>query len=292
MLKAAAARAGVRVHWQNLNERRAPRGQLVLGPPVEGRAWLSIGDGAGRWAGRPIGLRFEWNLRSRFIGAAVDLHDHDGAEVVFHAAVPPVSLWFSFEGMPRALWERLGLTKQGRRIGVDLNEWVLHLRGWAPEMEWSSRQPWWWDVSIRLDDLLLGRDRFSIRLIEERDVVVPMPEGSYQAHAKLEEHTWTRARWFPRRLIRVDLDLPREGGGIPEPGKGESSWDCEDTASFGLVTVARSIEDGVGHLVGHVLDRRRRYGGASWKPCLKTPEPVVPSAQVAAEPDPSAGGAA
>ena len=57
-----------------------------------------------------------------------------------------------------------------------------------------------------------------------------MPEGKYPAHVKRERRTWKRPRWFTP-LVRGYWDVDVESG-IPVPGKGENSWDCDDDAIF------------------------------------------------------------
>ena len=85
------------------------------------------------------------------------------------------------------------------------------------------------------------------------------PEGTYQAHAVLEELVWSRPRWFKERMTRVDFEIPN---GIPHAGKGENSWDCGDDATFGMSTgECKSIPEGIGKLVGSCLQTRIRYGG-------------------------------
>jgi hypothetical protein len=107
-------------------------------------------------------------------------------------------------------------------------------------------------------DVLLGRMRYSEQVVEERAVIVPMPEGAHAAHAKLLRASWKRPRWpFAHELNRVTIDVPE---GVPVPGKGENSYDCGPDAIFGTTVTARTIEDGVGELVASALQTRRRRG--------------------------------
>lgn len=91
-----------------------------------------------------------------------------------------------------------------------------------------------------------------------------MPEHPYPATVRLFESTWKRPRWpFARRMVRAEIEVE---GGIPHPGKGENSWDCDDDATYSLTCQARTAEDAVAKLVGSVLRDRRNYGGRSWRP--------------------------
>lgn len=144
-------------------------------------------------------------------------------------------------------------------ISLTLHSGALWWKLWTPTMEWSSKTPRWRDGSFDFADFFLGRAKCSHQTIEEREILVPMPEKSYPATATLAEWVWKRPRWFAKRLKRVSIDIP---GGIPFPGKGENSWDCGDDATFGITTgECRSIAEGVGQLVGSVLRDRVRNGG-------------------------------
>jgi hypothetical protein len=79
-----------------------------------------------------------------------------------------------------------------------------------------------------LTDALFGRPKHSLEVLSEQDIT--MPEGKYPAHVKRERRTWKRPRWFTP-LVREYWDVDVEGG-IPVPGKGENSWDCDDDAIF------------------------------------------------------------
>ena len=116
---------------------------------------------------------------------------------------------------------------------------------------------WFWNMS----DILKGKARVSKKVIEEKDILVPMPEKSYKAHAILADWTWHYPRWFSLTIRRCEIELEE---GIPHAGKGENSYDCGDDATFGVTTgKIKNIAVAVGNLVGSTLDIRVRYGG--WK---------------------------
>lgn len=154
---------------------------------------------------------------------------------------------------------RLSL-KESREVSLSLFEWHLHWSIWRDPMGgWSCDVPKWRDGGIDIQDILLGESTCNTTTIEERAIVVPMPEKSYPATAKLQEFAWSRPRWFTKRVKRVEIEIP---GGIPHAGKGENSWDCGDDATFSITTgQCRSIPEGIGILVGSCLRDRIRYGG-------------------------------
>lgn len=54
---------------------------------------------------------------------------------------------------------------------------------------------------------------------------------------------------------------------IPIPGKGENSWDCEDTATYSLSTgSAKSHQEAALKLMDYIMRTRWRHGGSKWCP--------------------------
>lgn len=118
-----------------------------------------------------------------------------------------------------------------------------------------------WKGHCAVTDRLKGKMDVSKKIIEEMDILIPMPEKSYEAHAVLADWTWKYPRWFSQTIRRCEIEIP---GGIPCAGKGENSWDCGDDATFGSTSgKVSSIAEAVGNLIGRILNDRVRYGG--WK---------------------------
>lgn len=160
-----------------------------------------------------------------------------------------------------SLWLKIGGILpygEGRELSVRAHDGSVWLRLWT--------EPWDGKVHVfHWKRFIIGKSTYSETVLEERDILVPMPEKAYQAHAKLTEVTWSYPRWFKTTIKRVSIDIPE---GIPHEGKGENSWDCGRDATYGMTCQAKSIALGVGQLVGSVLHDRVRYGGYSdwdWK---------------------------
>lgn len=191
-----------------------------------------------------------------------------------HVAVPPAFLSARLDGRPvhkLARWvvDRIPgdmrVKYSGRSTRIAVHDTALWWQFLVDDAGWTHSRPKWRDGSWHpLGHRLVQSEK----VIEQREVLVPMPERSYRAKAQLEE---IRVGWdkLPRRFDatkrRVKIDM-LEGEQVPHPGKGENSWDCDEDATFGMTTPARTIEDGVGRLVASALRSRIRYGGANWKP--------------------------
>ena len=236
-------------HWQNLNERRAGAdGRHPKSVPWHGRAWLYLAE--------LISLRLEWHLWSRSCGVSVSIEN----ELKLHLAFPPVSLWFSVEAP--MFWRKYG---EGRELRLDVHDWAIWWSLWTDTSGWSSKTPRYRHGAFHILDFLLGRHRYSSRPLACEWIEVPMPERTYYGVAQLEEASWDRARWFAKRLLRVEVKM-LPGEQVPHPGKGENSWDCGEDATYSITMPAASIEDGIAGLVGSVLRSRRRHGGRGWRP--------------------------
>lgn len=112
-----------------------------------------------------------------------------------------------------------------------------------------------------LDDVFLGRAKYSEKITQEGEIKINMPEGIYDATYKLFTSYWRRPRWpFIKKIDRVSIDIPV---GIPHEGKGENSWDCGMDATFGT-TMPRekreSIYDIAERFAMRCLETRQKYG--------------------------------
>jgi hypothetical protein len=148
-----------------------------------------------------------------------------------------------------------------RELSFDIgfsNGLTLRINLFADTMGWKKGDRKW---CFFISDMIKGNHSVSKTIIEERDILIPMPEKSYQAHAILADWTWKYPRWFSKKVRRCEIDIP---DGIPHAGKGENSYDCGDDATFGITTGrVKNIPIAVGNLVGSILNDRVRYGGWS-----------------------------
>lgn len=269
-------RHGYRWDAQNLD--RDGRGSMWR----EGRCWLR------HWAGDSEtgeGYRELWEIspswvvlgRSRHTGFALEFGSGDSDRgITAFLGLHVAAVWLSVEGIGERLVERIlpfreyeyqgrrGRIYEAREIKVSIHSGALWWSFWQPTMEWSSKTPRWRNGCWHPLDTLLGRAQYRSKVVQERGIQVPMPEGSYEATAKLTEDSWIRPRWpLGKHILRCTIDVPE---GIPEPGKGENSWDCGDDATFGITVPARSIHEGIGKLVASVTETRLRRGGTNWQP--------------------------
>lgn len=230
------------LHSQNLNE---DRGGNPKGLPWHGRLWMNWND--------KFLLRFEWVLWSRSCGISVKSDAEDGG-LLLHAAFPPVSFYLSLPILKK--WSGY---RHKTLFDLAIHNWTAWWQFGGNEMEWSSQTPKWKHGSFHFDDFFLGRTKFESKIIETRNVQIPMPEGVYQGKAKMEESTWKRARWFTRRESSIWIDVER---GIPHEGKGESDYNCGPDAVHGCGVTGTSYPAAVAHYVEVVLKNRKKYNGS------------------------------
>lgn len=229
------------MHSQNLNEGRngEPKGL-----PWEGRLWM-------RWNERHL-LHFSWNLWTHFCGVSLQA-DHEDGGLQLHAAFPPISFWLSLPLFKK----QLGFGNKNV-IDITVHNWAIWWQFGGSTMEWNSKTPKWKHGNFNFQDFFLGRTKHKEVLIETKDIKIPMPEGLYQAIAKMSESTWKRPRWFALKRTTIWVDIKK---GIPHQGKGESSYDCGEDGLFGCGVEGRSYEKAIAHVVETVLKSRRKYNG-------------------------------
>lgn len=192
---------------------------------------------------------------------------------------PGVFLFFDLEGVLRN-------QERGAEYGVrvDTEHGVVRVFAGQDPNSWSEERDRWRSFSFRFVDALLGTARTTREVLDDRQVVIPMPEGAYPARAKLERVELRRPRWpGVERFTRVEIDLG--GIGIPFPGKGENSYDCDDDATYARTAPAESIEQAIGELVADVLGLRRRRGWPKDSPIVFAPDPRGDVFEIA-KPDP------
>lgn len=228
-------------HSQNLNEDKKGN---VKGLPWHGRLWF-------RSYRREL-LSSEWNLWASFCGIGCRA-DGEGGGTMFHVAFPPIAFWITLPFGPKKYQY-----SNRNYFDISFHDWALWWKFGGDTMSWSSKTPKWKDGNFNFRDFLLGQVSYSSQVLETKDVVIPMPEGSYAGVAKKEFCEWKRPRWFALRKTSIWIDIPK---GIPHEGKGENSWDCGKDGLFGCGVDSENYEDAIAHVVKTALRNRRKYDG-------------------------------
>lgn len=222
--------------------------------------------------GRPL-LRGQVHLGGSFchVKIGVDGPDH---EIQASVAVPGFAFWATLElpylGRVGDAWKRLcrnlRYPKDDPEISLAVHHGAFWWSFWTPRSSWSSDTPRWRHGAWYPMDAIFGEPKYSEEALREETVMVPMPERSYRWKAALQRATWKRPRWpFATTVLRAKMEA-YEGEQIPVPGKGENGWDCDEDATYGLVTHVRSVAEGIGKVVTSALETRHKYGGANWVP--------------------------
>lgn len=251
----------------------------IYSPKDEGwkkrRTWLHVGSGDDE----KCAAYLEYSLDGRrAFGLGVDLgptlmSQGDERYAGFHVRIPFVGALFL--SLREAVAPRF---REGREFDFSVRDGKVWLTLWGGgDGSWSSKDPWW-RRGVTVDPLgLLGKESRDVEREDLGWIVVPMPEGKYEARVERLTVTVRRARWpwpletWSRYCFEEFRGGPlpfAEGKAIPYPGKGENSWDCGMDGCFGFSAEAgKSITEAVGSLVASVLANREKRG---W-PLTKTP---------------------
>jgi hypothetical protein len=106
--------------------------------------------------------------------------------------------------------------------------------------------------------ILFGETEYVSEVLEDKEIEIPMPEGTYRAKIKLCADSWIRPRFrtLKETILRAHIDMIDP---ISKPGKGTQSYNCGTDALYGMTCPADSCEDAIGEVVKSVLRDRRRY---------------------------------
>lgn len=156
---------------------------------------------------------------------------------------------------------------------------------WHTEHSWESKTPKWRHFYSDIKDDLFGYWIGEPAVLAEEmrqwtDTGIPNG-GTYLVRLRVIKHEQKRKKWgmFRRFFHRLEIDTdPDELGlsGPAVPGKGENSWDCDDSSidssSIGWgsdplpddwqATIIRRFEK-------TLRDTRQKYGGKGWAPAAK-----------------------
>lgn len=141
----------------------------------------------------------------------------------------------------------------------------LRLRAvlWDDDSEYrvgNLRQP-----SVSLTHLLWGKPtQGPDEVVEEREVVVALPEGPFKMTAKLMQRVVTWPRWPLRRLYRW-VNFSPASMLVPMKGSDRISYEGHGPGCSVGVT-GTSYSSAIGELVRRVHRARESYGSRSWAP--------------------------
>lgn len=217
-------------------------------------------------------FRVEWHWWFPVIGAGLK-HDCD---LTLTCMGGLWNVWLTWEGFLEEpgfeeRWDTSWrLSWDGRGVGPNLS-WRL----WSNPDIYHSTTPRWKDGSVYFRQIVLGKPRVDIQVLDRVDgVPVPMPEGTYKANIWVERRTVSYPRWFTHSHLYGNYEIP---GGIPFEGKGTAAWNCGTDGLFGGGCDQTTIPKIVGHIVGSVLSDRIKNGGWDdweWTKPSERPRPV------------------
>lgn len=279
-----------RVWLHTINRNEDKRGDPKF-PPYHGQAFFHFG--------RKKECSFEWNFWSSSCGVYFKFDPAErnwGMRIAF----PPFALYFHhnfFSKWLRKYLESEKVDKWNQKYGgyrgsskytefiffdVSFFNWSLHWDVFKFDWGWSSKMPKWMDGHFDVADFVLGRMKYSETILEEREMVIRMPEGEYKAKGKLVSAIRKRARWFGKPDLSITVDIP---GGIPHQGKGENSWDCGEDALCGYGYDGDSWREAADRGTQIVLESRKKYDGNRM---AKYPDPATRPPPGAPPPAPAA----
>jgi hypothetical protein len=230
--------------WMHMCKEKGP---TLFGFPLHGRAWLHLGQ--------RLTLSLEW---IHFYSSSAGVELRVGAERVSgHASFGPGLFWGVEAPWTYKLAENLGMGYGARAVSLDVFDSAIWWKVWANDNGWSSDTPRWRDGCWHVLDTLLGKSAHRVVDSTTYKVVIPMPEGVYPGTIEMKTEEWKRPRWYAHTFTRAHYTLEK---GIPFPGKGENSWDCDDDGLGGGCIPAKSLPEAIAGIVRTCLEYRQKRG--------------------------------
>lgn len=240
----------IRWHWQNLYKEDHPTARLSA--IRDGRGWLRMGRAE---------LGMQWVVFGRpSFGISLDVGDIED-QLSGHIQCLLFSFYWSVSGVR---WLDRFTGKGTREISVSVHDTALWWTLWASPYEWRSTDPKWRNGYFHFDDFFLGKSKYTKIDSSPVPATISMPEGDYPATITFIEQTWKRPR-LPIARTRKGATV-KTGDGIPVPGKGTMSYNCEEDAFTSIGTSATTIDGAILAAIEAVNRRRLRYGGTDWHP--------------------------
>lgn len=251
-------------HWQNLNDLYSTCSKVKSQGPMwkHGRCWLSYkGKDYKNNYDAALTINPEWSIgKESYVGAGLRFGGREDSFVSSHINLPFASFYITLDVIKLRFLKDILVGKAFEKdTSISFHSNTVWINIFTDNSIWESKAKWWKQrqFSINFETLILGKRTYERKLLDEIDTVIPMPEGNYKAHIKIEELIHRRPRWFDKKYIQaiVEPDKP-----IPYPGKGENSWDCGEDGLHSMSCPAKNFEDAIAATVQSVLRDRRRYG--------------------------------
>ena len=214
---------------------------------------------------------FEWSWYKSFrfglnVGEDWTLAICPGLFSIYLSLDIPILRWF----------ERKFLDYEGRDLSISIHHWTLWLNFWTSDMSSSYGRKWWDLVTLlkkpshrhwtfHRDSFFLGDYSYKEKALWTAHDSIKMPEGSYMVRMRFFRSTWKRKRFpYTKTVDRCEL-TPQYPIGVP--GKGTTSYNCDEDATYSMTTPAKNQVDAISSLRESIMRSRKKYGsGESWRP--------------------------
>lgn len=197
------------------------------------------------------------------------------------------AIYISFGGfIPRSWYPTMSFTKGGdrypeeRELSISFHGGSLWWEFWVSE-EWSShfKNKTWRKGCWHIVDRIKGKHTCDRKLVDSRNFVLPFLEGNYSVRIDQYDRTDSWPRWFTSKMTTWEAHAGYYDGGkwiekpIPVEGKGESSWDQDENATYSSSFSGSHVRPRIRthyqallYFWKSMMESRERYGSAQWIP--------------------------
>jgi len=225
-----------------------------------------IGTGVRIFLGK---LSIEAYPFTKSFGVELALQDDFEHTLHFNLHIPLLfSLYISYDSKfllgNNRMRNIVGYNYGRRESSLKVHHWCLWVDLWSAEDTYGTLGGKWrgLEYCFHIDDFFLGKIDYSTQVVKMGHTSITIPEG-YGYEEKEYEGTWKkeviihkRSRWFTKKYPRYELEVE---GGVPHPGKGTMSYNCEEGACYSLGGPYANLPDLKAKFIENIQDKRKNY---------------------------------
>lgn len=155
--------------------------------------------------------------------------------------------------------------KYGDRItGIRIFDWSIWFQFWLGQDNCGTIGKKWrgYENVFHISDFFLGKIKYSTKLIESGIRTFSIDKG-YGYEKSFHKCKWKkelfirkRPRWFVSSNFRYEVEVAE---GVPFPGKGTTSYNCEEDAMYSCSGVYKDETEAINGFINSVIRNRKNY---------------------------------
>jgi len=209
-------------------------------------------------------LKIEAYPFTKSFGTEFTIQDDFESTISFNLHIPLLfSFYIGYDSnyliQKRIIRKLVGFKYGERRTSIRIFDWSIWINFWLAEDNCGNIKENQWrgfNKCFNTRRFFLGESKYESKTVKEGIAVIEMEEGSYKATWKMNIDSWKRPRWFKKTITRFEIEVK---DGISHPGKGTTSYNCEDDALYSVYGIFDNLEAALQNFKNTVEYNRKNY---------------------------------